>query len=125
MPMFKYVALAWSEDSELEKATVEMLHRQMASNALPWIVALDCPGLRVYCHGMRKGSSTVYPLPDGTGAILGTLFRRQAGSALPTLSIKDAQDLHASGGVNLVDQYWGRYVAFFRSAGSRTIRVLK
>jgi hypothetical protein len=34
--MFRYVALAWSNDSELEKATVEMLNRQMTSSALPW-----------------------------------------------------------------------------------------
>lgn len=125
--MFRYVALAWSDDSELEKATVEMLNRQMTSNDLPWIVALDRPGLRVYCHGIRTSSSHVYPLPDGTGVVLGTLFRRRgAGSSVRlTLSTQDARDIQTSAGFNLVEQYWGRYVAFFQSAGSNTIRVLK
>src|SRR5688572_640363 len=124
--MFRYVALAWSDDSELEKATVEMLNRQMTAHALPWTVALDRPGLRVYCHGIRKGSSHVYPLPDGTGVVLGTLFRRHGStSARLTLSTKDARDLHASAGLNLVEQYWGRYVALFQAAESGTIRVLK
>lgn len=124
--MFRYVALAWSDDSELEKATVEMLNRQMTSSAVPWTVALDRPGLRVYCHGIRKGSSNIYPLPDGTGVVLGTLFRRQCGSsARLTLSLKDASDLHASAGLTLVEHYWGRYVAFFQSAESATIKVLK
>jgi asparagine synthase (glutamine-hydrolysing) len=125
--MFRYVALAWSEDSELDKATVEMLSRQMASNPLPWRVALDRPGLRVYCHGIRKSSSNVYSLPDGTGVVLGTLFRRQDGSrgARLTLSMKEARDMHTSGGGNLVEQYWGRYVALFQSAESGTVKVLK
>ena len=45
--MFRYVALVWAEDSELEKAAAEMLTRQMASDTSPWTVALDLPGLRV------------------------------------------------------------------------------
>lgn len=125
--MFRYVALAWSEDSELDKATAEMLSRQMSSSVLRWTTALDRPGLRVYCYGTRRGSSNVYPLPDGTGIVLGTLFRRRRGDSVArlTLTMREAQAIHASAGLNLVEQYWGRYVAFFQSCDSGTIKVLK
>src|SRR5687767_3381554 len=125
--MFRYVALAWSDDSELEKATVEMLSRQITSGMLPWIMAIDRPGLRVYCCGMRKGASTVYPLADGSGVILGTLFRRQGAShtARLTLSLRETHAIHASAGLTLIEQYWGRYVAFFQSNESGTVKVIK
>jgi asparagine synthase (glutamine-hydrolysing) len=125
--MFRYVALAWSEDSELEKATAEMLARQMSSALLPWILALDRPGLRVYCCGIRKRSSTIYPLSDGSGVVLGTLFRRRGAgnTSRLNLSARETQAIHASAGLSLIEQYWGRYVALFQSAESRTIKVLK
>jgi asparagine synthase (glutamine-hydrolysing) len=125
--MFRYVALAWSADSELEKATVEMLSRQITSTALPWIMAVDRPGLRVYCCGMRKGASTVYPLANGSGVVLGTLFRRQGTSntARLTLSMRETHAIHASAGLTLIEQYWGRYVAFFQSTESGTVKVIK
>jgi len=125
--MFRYVALAWSDDSELDKATAEMLSRQMSSTPLPWKIVLDRPGLRVYSYGIRKGSSNVYSLPDGTGVVLGTLFRRQRGysAARLTLSMREAQGIHASAGLNLIEQYWGRYVALFQSQDSGTIKVIK
>jgi asparagine synthase (glutamine-hydrolysing) len=125
--MFRYVALVWSEDSELEKATVQMLGRQMTSGALPWITVLDRPGLRVYCQGARKGSINIYPLPDGTGVVLGTLFRRQSTdrAARLTLSVRDARDIQTSAGLNLIEQYWGRYVAFFQASESGAIKVIK
>ena len=79
--MFRYVALAWSEDSELEKATVEMLSRQIASDALPWIVALDRPGLRVY-----KGKDELPSILGGLGVAIvstskGVMTDRQARAA--------------------------------------------
>lgn len=125
--MFRYVALAWSDDSELDKATVEMLSRQMTADSLPWTTALDRPGLRVYCCGIRKGASIVYPLADGTGVVLGTLFRRRGASngARLSLSTRETQAIHASAGLTLIEQYWGRYVAFFQSTASGTIKVIK
>jgi asparagine synthase (glutamine-hydrolysing) len=125
--MFRYVALAWSENSELENATADMLSRQMSSSTLPWTLVLDRPGLLVYCHGTRKGSSNVYLLPDGTGVVLGTLFRRQGceSSARLTLSTREARDIHASAGLHLIEQYWGRYVALIRSSDSNIFRAIK
>ena len=98
--MFRYTALVWSEDSELEKAAAEMLSRQMVADSLPWSMALDLPGLRVYCTGIRKSSSNVYLMPDGSGLVLGTLFRRQGGdsAARPSLSMKETRGIHTSAG---------------------------
>ena len=125
--MFRYVALAWSDESELENATVDLLSRQMSASTLPWTLALDRPGLLVYCYGTRKGSSNVYLLPDGTGVVLGTLFRRRGceSSAKLTLSTGEARDIHTSAGLHLIEQYWGRYVALVQSSDSDTLRVIK
>lgn len=125
--MFRYVALVWTEDSELEKATVGMLSRQLSADPLPWALALDRPGLRVYCCGTRKGASAVYSLPDGSGVILGTLFRRHGATASSrlTLSIKETHAIQASAGLALIDHYWGRYVAFFQCPDSSAIKAIK
>jgi asparagine synthase (glutamine-hydrolysing) len=58
---------------------------------------------------------------------LGALFRRQRGgsAARLTLSLREAQTIHASAGLNLIENYWGRYVAFFQSQESGTVKVIK
>ncbi|MFN3630920.1 MAG: asparagine synthase-related protein, partial [Casimicrobiaceae bacterium] len=66
------------------------------------------------------GINEVWPLQDGVGVILGKLFRHAEldSTAAPSAIIAslDAPRILESKGRTLVDNFWGRYVAFLQDA---------
>ena len=66
------------------------------------------------------GTLTLSRLPDGGGAILGSLFSASGAGRIETLGRHEAQRITASHGKSLLDRYWGGYVAILPGAGGRT-----
>jgi asparagine synthase (glutamine-hydrolysing) len=94
-----------------------------------WSAAIDLPGLQVLYTGARAGSTRATVFPNGDGAVLGTLFNRTppALQAVDSMEFEpaDADTIVASTGRRLIETYWGRYVAFLRSADGSKVWILR
>lgn len=121
--MFRFLAIVW--DARVESASVEAneARRRLQNSADQWQVAIDALGLRVFHTGAKPPATEVVTFPKGDGVVLGTLFDR-AGARVQ-LTASEADDIIASGGKRLIENYWGRYVAFTHSTRDATVRVLR
>jgi asparagine synthase (glutamine-hydrolysing) len=92
-------------------------------------VALRKKGLFVGYAGARVGSTEPHDLHGGAGVVLGKLFERPGDSpstAAPlALNESRTRAIMGSRGRNLVDRYWGRYVAFLHDEETQTSWVLR
>src|SRR5690348_9761233 len=112
--MFRYIAFAWDDADSTAREGVAELTRLLHSGSPGWSAVYERKGLTVHCAGVRAGSSEPYLFQNGSGVLLGKLFRRSAGgvSCPMPLVVSEAESakILASRGRALVDHYWGRYV---------------
>lgn len=124
--MFAYTAIVWEPKLFPSRAVPEPILRQIAKSPTAR-VAYDAPGMRVYCQGERRGSSEIHKLQSNAGVILGTIFTRtnvQHGeSEKATLGPEETRTIVASRGKELIDSYWGRYVAFLHAPDGQSLIV--
>lgn len=125
--VFRYIAFSWNSGDDTQSRTASALQRALHDRHC-WQTAFRIAGATVYMTGHKAGVNDAYQLPPNQGVILGKLFRRDA--AAPTgrddepLSDLEAQRIINSDGRALVDQYWGRYVAFLLTCKGNA-RVLR
>ena len=125
--MFRYIGLVWDDAQATTSARAQHLGRQWRARP-GWDAALLRPGLQVFTVGTKPGINGAHALPGAHGVVLGKLFRRcdldSTPSANVELTIEEAQHVLDGEGRSLVHHFWGRYVAFFRTASGST-RVLR
>lgn len=121
------MALSWAaEDNDGAAHSWHLRDRLIAADR-EWHVCLATECLTVLVAGSDTGPNKALLLESGAGIVLGTVFSRQPGSydhprALTHFSPPESQQLIAGNGKQLVDDYWGRYVAFI---AGKEIRVLR
>ncbi|MFG6417208.1 asparagine synthase-related protein [Roseateles sp. DC23W] len=116
--MFRYVAFSWNLTSQKQSEAAWHLEQMIGADPR-WKIAFKRSNLHVYVTGSVHGVNDVYLLPHDQGVILGHLFRRH-GELLQEpaeleLTTLEAQRIVHSDGQSLVDDFWGRYVAFLPS----------
>ena len=79
--MFRYVAFVWDDADSAARASAGALAHRLQASSPEWSMQLEGKGLRVFCAGVRSGSSESYRLHDGAGVVVGKLFQRSAGAA--------------------------------------------
>lgn len=88
-------------------------------NSDAWSVALDT-GYVTLSAGREVS------LPLGThGLVIGEVFRKHDGSRVTRVSSEDAARIAAGDFRELIDQFWGPYVAIVHDADTHEIRVLR
>jgi asparagine synthase (glutamine-hydrolysing) len=107
--VYRYVALIW--DTANAATTTAIGH--ISQHFVAWTRVVDEPGLVLF-H-VDVGSSETRVLESGAGAICGRLFA-DAGAR---------SDFVATGGRDLIDHHWGRYVAFLRNAATGEVHVVR
>jgi asparagine synthase (glutamine-hydrolysing) len=125
--MFRYVGFVWDPSDPRAKETCGSLSRTMRG-APVWRAVVDLPGLSVFCAGESVAANTAQVLTDAAGVVLGTLFERELdGASYRRASIDGAaaRRVHRTHGRELVERYWGRYVAFIHDAAAATTWVLR
>ena len=126
--MFRYIAFLWNPASTSQAATAARLEGELAREHRDWQVGFEREGARIYCAGARRGSTEVHALADRAGVVLGTVFERAADGGETRKARFDrvrTGGLVASRGRDLIDRYWGRYVAFIFDAGDGAARVIR
>ena len=127
--MFRYVAFVWDDFDLGARERAELLAQRLRDVSPEWQLQVEARGARVFCAGVRAGSSEPRVLHGGKGVVLGTLFQRGKDSAstrVPLIFTEDeSRKILGSCGKRLVSGYWGRYIAVLHDEGSRTTRVLR
>lgn len=119
--MFRYVGLVWDTKDPTQCTYAMSLSHRVEHAKGEWHTTVETSGLRVLCSGSRQSASEPYPLQGESGVVLGTVFRRSPDDrgVMPRAIFGDRETeaIVLSRAEALVQQYWGRYVAFV--AGKR------
>jgi Asparagine synthase (glutamine-hydrolyzing) len=127
--VFRYIAFVWNEgDADQSHAVLHLLAKMHATGS-DWRHTFKRDGLHVFFSTSKRESRTAYPLAEGQGVVLGTVFERSKSPLddstprQPIFREKESARLIATGGRALIEEYWGWYVAFLFDAetGIRSI----
>lgn len=117
--MFRYLALLWHERNEADASTATSLLNRIVDVSPDLRISFECAGMTVLSNAVpgRVATGRCH-LSGESGIVLGTLFRapglgEEASNArLTSLEQHASRLIVDSGGQELIDNYWGRYVAF-------------
>ncbi len=127
--MFRYLAVAWNDIDPHQLSTVRLIEEQIRFRLRDMQVVFRGQGLLVAVAGERPMSSQVYPLSPGRGVVLGKIFFRDldARRVSRPVVLNDiiSEQLLNSEGRRLVDEYWGRYVAWIHDPMRKTTWMLR
>jgi asparagine synthase (glutamine-hydrolysing) len=111
---------------------IEALQLRLRGTEWERVFARD--GIGIYCAGQRTGSSRSHVLHPDAGAIVGAVFRRNASvepggrdataASHAHFGERETDALLRSNGRSLVQNYWGRYVAFLIDGPGR-LRIVR
>lgn len=113
MTMYRYMVLLWSREHDTASKTANYIASSL-TQASPhtWRKAWETPGITVLDSGEHKGRMQTYRLTGNSGAILGRLFNNDYTSVTNDLDETETTACLKTKGQHLIDNYWGRYVAF-------------
>jgi len=127
--MFRYIAIAWDASRADASSFAEHLGRACQDQA-GWRVPLQRIGLQVLVRGESPGVNEARPLQGGQGIVLGQLFRQRdlegtssSSSKHLTFTSQEAARILNTGGQALIDEFWGRYVAFLPTSVASTCAI--
>jgi asparagine synthase (glutamine-hydrolysing) len=124
-----YIGILWTEKVQNERAKAHALRAHLLNRFEGWEVAIDEEGATVLVGGQAANGCHLYPLGDGAGFVLGTLFHRAyEGGAPPKPIVLDAAEIArviTSGGKHLIESFWGSYIAFVGLRAPKSWLVLR
>lgn len=126
--MFRYVAFLWNDRDPGRREAARALLERHGSGSADWRKVFGGRGIEVRCSGERAGSSAAYRLADGGGVVLGKLFARSEAGSSPAPSALGEWSTRLildTDGRHLIEEFWGRYVAFLHDADAAVSRVLR
>ena len=125
--MFRFMAFVWDADDCSHTEAANLLCRQLESASSDWHEVVHRNGLVVYCAGIGPGTSRAYALHEQAGVVVGALFERRACAEAINGALTESatQRIIATRGRALIEDYWGRYVAFLADPNSNTRWVIK
>ncbi len=115
--MLRYMALLWEETDITSSATEGVLRQRLLKGGESWQTVLSKSGLSILVSKTPFECYAAHPLGD-LGSVLGVVFdrnnpdRNTARSPSGFFSDQESEQIVHSSGRRLIDNYWGRYVAF-------------
>ena len=127
--MYRYVAMYWRDADSTLVRRVNFICNDLIHEKLGWREVFRGQNLVVLQQGEDRKGWRPYPLGDEDGVVLGTLFPYQENlsgiACLSCLNPEDQRAIVGTGGKDLVEKFWGRYVAFIRSEPDNDYFVLR
>jgi len=113
--MVRFIALGWNAANKDQDGACQRLVDRLQRSASTWRCAVDNPGFRVYITSPGERSSIPCQLSDGSGVLIGTVFKAVSSGlisgALRSISQEDTNHVISTSGRHLLRNYWGRYAA--------------
>ena len=127
--MYAFAAIAWDTRDREASAFAATLQAKLTKNFGANSPSVQSAGFAMYHLSQPRTKNRILPLEssDGssTGAVYGTLFRRDAElkprKAISRLSPDEENRLIQDHGESLIRDYWGSYIGIFRSEGCISI----
>jgi len=125
--MFRYLALQWDSKSESAARAADAITNRMQLTHQNWTTVQIHHGLRLLCSSAQSTDADVILLPNSTGALLGTIYRRcnpsVAESAIPSAPVDEPyiKRIVKSEGRSLISECWGSYVLFLSSSNHQLL----
>lgn len=127
--MYRFVALIWNPEDTASTACAAQWSDRVAGAGSTFYTTLAVDGMKVFSAAPKGRALQPYLLPREMGIVLGRLFSRREphamGSGELTIDDKSASSILESAGRHLIENYWGSYVAFLRSADGRNYYVIR
>lgn len=126
--MFRYFACVWNPDRATQREAAAFVRQRLAQTSSPWQTQLCIDGLFVACTDATR-SLCALTLPDTSGVVFGSLFERNRDLLDDSLMRHARPDASStvrmldSNGRELIENYWGNYVAFLYRPGHLTVIV--
>lgn len=127
--MLRYLSLVWNPAHAQESRAARHLARSIQVARPLWRFAVDKDGLVVAYSSTGPVAEQVYLLDGGNGVVLGVLYEHsyEAGSVPRPVTLDEARTsrILASQGSEIVERYWGQYVAFVRHPQTATVSIVR
>ena len=124
--MYRYIALMCCRaDLEAARAAKFLTAKLHEVSPHAWSPAWESADLAIYHSGEHKGRMQSYQLQGERGAVLGRLFRNDYTSVIDDLDEFESCKCLKTRGQHLIDNCWGRYVAFLNDPVTGTRYVMR
>lgn len=123
--MLRYIAFAWNAAIPDRASLAANLRRRLEVQLPKWPCALEAPGLLVFHAGADTSAAQAYKLAYKGGVVFGNLFERTGVCLNAAISESETRKLQCSHGQHLVENCWGRYVAFVREDHGPRLWILR
>jgi len=132
--MYRFVALTWDGNDPTTRETAKNITTQLQKKSPDLEQAHDSHGLLVLHAGEYKNRMQAYPLDPKnesgqSGVIVGKVFPNpEGGQHIPGNADFDplaSRKVFETGGRHLVEQYWGRYIAFMNDTRVNKVSILR
>ena len=124
--MYRYMVLLWHQTDGAASKTADFIAASLhQASPHSWRKAWESPGITVLDAGEHIGRMQTYRLADNGGVVLGRLFRNDYTSVTKDLDPIETAACLKSKGQHLVDNYWGRYVAFLNDRSNTARYILR
>jgi asparagine synthase (glutamine-hydrolysing) len=127
----RFISLLWDNHSSTQADSARVFMSRIAVRCPHLLKIVQRDGFAFYCSNGDVERGAVSVLPNDHGIVVGALFERSSDplSDAPcrkaTIGEAEAQEVAKSGGRLLLTKYWGQYIAFIASEGSRTHWILR
>ncbi len=126
MTMYRYITLLWNRTDREAAKTADYITAQLHEvSSHTWRKAWGAQGIAVFDAGQDKGRMQTYRLQGDGGVVLGRLFHNDYTSQTEDLDAAESHACLKTKGQHLIDNYWGRYVAFLHDRGSGTNYIMR
>jgi asparagine synthase (glutamine-hydrolysing) len=126
--LYHYIGFIW-DPAEASASQMAALLSARLGHHPEWVQRLNLPGLVVFDKPPRREWFESRVLPDETGIILGKVFPAQVDVWTPTwradFSKAEGRSFTLTGGRQLVEDYWGGYIAFLYCSVERKRYVIR
>ena len=127
--MHRFIALVWNPEDDDAVAEAGEITRRFHAGEDAWATAFATPGLEVLHKDGETGQSRAYQLENNSGVILGILFRAQPGRSrydvIAALKAREVRQTLETDGQFLIENFWGRYIAFLTNVRAGKSIVLR
>lgn len=120
------MTLVWNSSNRDAKAVADFIVASLHKTSThKWRIPFAVSGLTVCDSGEHIGRMQTYRLQGKSGVVLGRLFNNDYTSQVDDLNAVETRACITSKGQHLIDNYWGRYVAFLRNQDRSTVYILR